>query len=227
MTHKTLSSVTLPILNSILHGDCMEIMGLMPDNSVYLTLTDIPYDVVSRSSNGLREFDKEDADVCLFDLKHFVNEVVRITSGSIYVFCSTEQVSNLRGAMVELGLSTRLCIWEKTNPSPMNGQHIWLSGIECCVFGKKRGATYNEHCKNPIWRFPSGRSKIHPTEKPLNLFKYLIETSSDPSDLIFDPCLGSGTTAIAARELGRNYFGIELNKKYFDDAKKRIGGSDA
>jgi site-specific DNA-methyltransferase (adenine-specific) len=209
--------------NTIIYGDCIPIMKSIPSDYAALTLTDIPYDVVSRGSNGLRVLDKKNADVITFNLEDFIDEVVRITKGSIYIFCSTEQVSDLRKSLVERKLSTRLCIWEKTNPSPMNGQHIWLSGVEVCVYGKKAGATFNEHCKNTVWRFPSGRSKIHPTEKSLKLFEYLVTASSNPGDLVFDPCLGGGTTAVAALKNGRDYLGIELDEEFYMAARKRIG----
>jgi site-specific DNA-methyltransferase (adenine-specific) len=73
-----------------------------------------------------------------------------------------------------------------------------------------------------VWDFPTGRSKIHPTEKPLKLFQYLIESSTNEGDIVFDPCSGSGTTAVAAKMLNRKYIGIEINKKYYIDSIKRI-----
>jgi DNA modification methylase len=208
--------------NKIICGDCMKLMTEMPDVSVTMTLTDIPYAVINRDSNGLRNFDKEDADERNFDLNSFLEEVIRVTKGSIYIFCSTEDVSEIRAYMVEKGLSTRLCILEKTNPSPANGQYIWLSGVECCVFGKKKKAVFHENCKNPVWRYPCSRNKIHPTQKPLDLFRYLIRVSSDSGDVVFDPCIGSGTTALAAFREGRQYLGFDISKKYVNAAKKRI-----
>lgn len=209
-------------MNEIQCGDCIELTKQLPDNHVVLTLTDIPYNVVNRSSNGIRTFDKEDADTKTFDLDEFLKEVIRVTSGSVYIFCSTEQVSFIRARMIQDELSTRLCILEKTNPSPVNGQFIWLSGLECCVFGKKKKAVFNEHCKNPIWRYPCERNKLHPTQKPLTLFQYLIRTSSNVGDLVFDPCLGSGTTALAAFNEKRNFLGFDINPEYVEIAKKRL-----
>lgn len=138
------------------------------------------------------------------------------------MFCGTEQVSAIRATMVEKGLSTRLCIWEKTNPSPMNGQVIWLSGIECCVYGKKKNATFNEHCKNTVFRFPTVKGKLHPTQKPIDLMKYLIEVSSNENDIVLDPFMGSGSTGVACINTNRSFIGIELDKTYFDIAKERI-----
>lgn len=197
-------------------------MSKMLDGFIDLTLTDIPYGVVSRESGGLRNLDKGDADLLTFDIEKFIDEIIRLTSGSIYIFCATEQLSFLRSHMVAHGLTTRLCIWEKTNPSPLNGQHVWLSGVECCAFGKKKGAVFNEFCKNTVWKYPCVRNKRHPTEKPLELFEYLIKTSSNENQIVLDPCCGSGTTAVAAKNLNRNFICFDKNIDYVNIAKERL-----
>jgi site-specific DNA-methyltransferase (adenine-specific) len=116
----------------------------------------------------------------------------------------------------------RQCAWRKTNPAPTNGQHLWLSSFENCIFAKRRKTKFNQSCKSSVWDFPSGKSKVHPTQKPLGLFEYLIESSSDEGDIIFDPCMGSGTTGVACANLGRKFIGIELDQDYFDIARERI-----
>ncbi len=131
-------------INKITCGNCIDILPELPDNSVTMTLTDIPYGVINRHSNGLRSLDKGTADIETFNVDQFMYEICRVTKGSVYVFCSTEQVSEIRSFMANKSMSTRLCIFEKTNPSPMNGQQIWLSGVECCIYGKKKGATFHE-----------------------------------------------------------------------------------
>lgn len=57
--------------------------------------------------------------------------------------------------------------------------------------------------------------KIHPTQKPVKVLKKLIETFTDPGDVVIDPCFGSGTTARAALETGRHFYGFEINKEYY------------
>ena len=81
--------------NSVVLGDCMDIMPLMCEKSVDLTLTDIPYNGVNRKSNGLRSLDKGKADVLTFDLKDFLEEVYRVTSSTIIIFCGQTQVSEI------------------------------------------------------------------------------------------------------------------------------------
>lgn len=209
-------------LDKIYNEDCLEGMKRIPDGSVDLVLTDIPYGEVNRESNGLRTLDKEAADIVTFDLSELTQTLCRKTNGSVYIFCCTEQVSEIRKTMVNYGLSTRLIIWEKTNPSPMNGDKIWLSGVECCVFGKKSGAVFNEFCKNTVFRYPSGSSKIHLTQKPIDLFRRFVIASSNVGGVILDPFIGSGTTAIAAIKEKRHFVGFELNKEYYNKAYKRI-----
>ena len=208
--------------NTIVSGDALSLMRELSTGSVTLTLTDIPYDVVNRPSGGLRNLDKAGADVATFALAPFVQEVARVTSGSVYVWCSTEQVSELRQLLIAQGMTTRLGVWEKTNPSPMNGDKLWLSSLEVCVFGRRPKATFHAHCDSPVWRYPTVRSKRHPTEKSQRLFEHLIETSSNPGDLVLDPCLGSGTTAAAAKATGRRWLGCELDPTFAAIARDRV-----
>ena len=209
-------------LDTIYNEDCLTGMQRIPDGSVDLVLTDIPYNEVNRESNGLRNLDKESADIGDFELTELTETICRKTKGSVYMFCGINQVSDIRTTMSKCGLSTRLIVWEKTNPSPMNGDKIWLSGIECCVYGKKSGATFNLHCKNSVLRFPCGKHDIHPTQKPVELFRYLLTASSNEGDTILDPFMGSATTAIACIKENRHFVGFELNADYFDKALNRI-----
>ena len=70
-------------------------MKTMESNSVNLTLTDIPFGKVNRNDNGLRNLNKENADIITFDLKDFLSEIYRVTSGTIIIFCSKEQISEI------------------------------------------------------------------------------------------------------------------------------------
>ena len=207
--------------HELLHGDCLELMPTIPDGSVDMVLTDIPYGKVNRKAN-IRNLDKGIADVCEFDISDMALHLCRVCSGSIYVFCGTEQVSDLRGTFVESGLSTRLCVWEKTNPSPMNGQYLWLSSIECCVYARKSGAVFNEFCKSSVWRFPTAKSTFHPTQKPIPLLEYLIRTSTNEGATVLDNCMGSGSTGVACAETNRNFIGIEKDANYFAIAQERV-----
>ena len=73
-----------------------------------------------------------------------------------------------------------------------------------------------------VFEFPKEFENIHPTQKPVDLLRYLIRTYSNEGDTILDNCMGSGTTAVACIKEKRHYIGFELNKDYFDKACKRI-----
>ena len=209
--------------NTIENIECMEGMRKMANNSVDFTLTDIPYNAVNRTSNGLRNLDKGYADELTFPLDEFLNEIYRITKNSICIFCGKEQFSTIYSFFADRKGTVRAIIWEKTNPSPMNGQYVYESGVELAVwFKKSSGKTFNAFCKNTVFRYPNWKRTIHPTQKSVGLFEELIRDNSNEGDIVFDPCMGSGTTAVAARELGRDYFGFELNRKAYALCQSRL-----
>jgi len=199
-------------------GDCRTILPTLP--KVDAVITDIPYGEVNRPSAGLRNLDKGAADVETCDL----SEVLQVLElgRSVYVWCGTEQVSELRAGLVAAGYSTRLGVWEKSNPSPMNGQYLWLSALECCVYGKLAGAHFAEFCKAPLWRGPTAEKEDHPTPKPVWLMERQILASVKANGTVLDAFMGSGTTGVACMNLGRSFIGIEREPKYFDIACRRI-----
>ena len=209
-------------INKIYNEDCLEGMKRIADGSVDMILCDLPYGEVNRKSSGLRNLNKGLADECNMDLYMLCNEYGRICKGTVYLFCGIEQISLLTSSLKKIGFSTRLGQWEKTNPSPMNGDKVWLSGSEFCVIGRKPKSVFNRHCEKPIWKYPVGRNKLHPTQKPVELFEYLINSSTNPGELVLDNCIGSGTTAVASINTRRNFIGFEMNEEYYRIACNRI-----
>lgn len=207
----------------IKQGDCIELMKSLEDNSVDFTLTDIPYNEVHHQSNGLKVLDKGKADKLTFDLEQFLNDIYRITKNSICIFCGIEQISPINNFFRKQKGTMRILVWQKSNPSPMNGKHVYLSGVEFAIWFKKRGATtFNAFCKNTVFKYPNGSSKLHPTQKNLELWKELIKDNTNEGDIVFDPCMGSGTTAIACLETNRKYIGFELDETFYNVIQERI-----
>ena len=214
-------------LNKIYNEDCLEFMKRVPDNYFDLVLTDIPYGECDIDNNGiwdknLNMADMHKADTFNIDMNFLLKEFDRICKGSYYIFCGTEQVSEIRRYLNKKH-STRLIIWEKTNPMPINGQYVFLSGIETCIWAKKSGATFNATCKNTVFRHPIPNDNIaHPTSKPVELFKEFVRISTCNGDKVFDPFMGSGTTAVACKSLGIDFVGCELEEEYCNIARKRL-----
>ena len=213
----------------LFNKDCMDLMKEIDDGTIDLVLTDIPYNEVNRQSNGLKKIDKGYADILTFDLQNFLDELYRITRSTIIIFCGMKQVSNIVEYFSQKQKqnkgTVRQLIWKKTNPSPMNGDYIYLSGIENAVWFKKKGGVFNAHCKSNVFEYPCGRSKLHPTEKNHDLLKDLILDNSNEGNVIFDPCCGSGSHCLVAGENNRLFIGCELNTDYFQIAKERLDKS--
>ncbi|MFH1824183.1 MAG: site-specific DNA-methyltransferase [Candidatus Firestonebacteria bacterium] len=164
-------------------------------------------------------------------------------NGSIMVCCSFHNIGEIIIVLKELNYKfINLITWKKANPMPNITKRMLTHSTEFVVwFSKDKGWTfnYNEMKKynqgkqlKDVWEFPlvQGFERIkgedgktsHPTQKPLKLFRRLIEMGTNKGDIVLDPFIGIGTTAIAAKELDRKWIGIEINKKYIEIANKRI-----
>ena len=114
----------------------------------------------------------------------------------------------------------RMIEWIKTNPQPLNSKTNYLTNCrEIALTAVKKGKpTFNSKYDNGIYSFPlqGGKNRFHPTQKRLELFKTLIKKHSNAGDLIVDPFLGAGTTAIASKLMGRKCNGSELNESYIN-----------
>ncbi len=114
----------------------------------------------------------------------------------------------------------RFVEWIKTNPVPLNQSTNYLTNSrEIALLGVKGGKpTFNSKYDKGIYEFPiqGGKNRFHPTQKSLPLFEELIKKHSNEGDLVVDPFLGSGTTALACKNTNRNFKGCEIDKKFYD-----------
>jgi site-specific DNA-methyltransferase (adenine-specific) len=172
-------------------------------------------------------------------------------SGSIYISCTYHNIAEVIINLKHSGFKINNVItWYKTNAMPNMTKRVFTHTSEFVVWavkGKNWTFNYQELKKiNPerqknglnkqmrdVWTMPlvqgkerirgEDRKALHPTQKPEEMLKRIIIASSDKGDLILDPFLGSGTTAVIAKNLGRNWVGIEKEKKYIEASKKRLG----
>lgn len=146
---------------------------------------------------------------------------------NIYVWCSKAQVRKILEYYEDKGCSIDILTWHKTNPTP-TCNNTYLSDTEYCIFAREKGvkvygsyATKKKYYVSPA-NVADKKLYNHPTIKPLEIIQNLIINSSLENDIILDPYLGSGTTAVACVNTGRHYIGFELNPKYYDTACKRL-----
>ena len=159
--------------------------------------------------------------------------------GSMIVFNDFKKISDVIQIATECGI-IRICgfdykdslIWHKSNPMPRNRDRRYVPAMEIMVWLVKPKAkwTFNrqdEKYETGLFNYPSesggGFKRIHPTQKPVKLVKQLILIHSNEGDTVLDPFMGSGTTAVAAKESNRNYIGYEINTVYYEKSIERVG----
>lgn len=176
-------------------------------------------------------------------------------NGPIYVCCTYHNISEVMIVLKQLDFKINNVItWQKTNAMPNMTKRIFTHSTEFVVWGvkgKKWVFNYEELKRiNPdkqkdgslkqmrdVWPLPLVQGKerlrggngraLHPTQKPEEMLKRIIIASSNKKGIVLDPFLGSGTTAVVAKRLGRNWIGIEKNQSYIEAAQKRIDGENS
>lgn len=156
-------------------------------------------------------------------LKEFVKEFYRVLKkgGTAIIFFDLWKITPLQKIMEEVGFKQlRFIEWIKTNPQPLNSSLNYLTNCrEIALLGVKGGKpTFNSKYDNGIYEFPlqGGKNRFHPTQKSLLLFEELIKKHSNENDIVLDPFLGGGTTAIASKNTKRKFKGCEISKEYYD-----------
>lgn len=194
----------------LLCGDCLEIMQDMPDKCVDLVLTDPPYGMNFQSNHRVVKHDKIEGD------KKYpiaaVTQSMRIAVNAVYTFCRWDNI-------YDLPKPKSILVWVKNNWSMGDLKHEHGRKWEACLFYCLEGHKFNKRIPDVIKAMRTGNN-YHPTEKPVGLLKNILECNV--GELVFDPFLGSGTTAVACEKLGRKWIGIEISEKYCEIAAKRI-----
>ena len=220
-------------------SDYRDFLQSLDRNSVDLVLTDPPYAVSRKTGfssvkNGVQRFavsmDFGDWDHQQIDLPAFARETYRVLrrGGTAIVWYDLWKIGQLYDALADAGFKMlRLIVWNKTNPVPLNSKCIYLSNSrEMAVVAVKGGSpTFHSKYDSGNYSYPiprHGGKRIHPTQKPLDLFRELIRKHSSPGDLVIDPFLGSGTTAVAALEEDRQFAGCDIDESYTKAAKSRM-----
>jgi len=198
-------------INQIICGDCLEVMKGIPDKSVDLVLTDPPYGI-NLKYNGYD--DTEDNWYSL--IKMVLPQIIRVSKMAILPSC---QIKRLKWIYDNFPPDWLIC-WYKgsTGHNSFIGFNDWEPHL---VYGRNKNNLYM-HDYFQTKSSPKKETFGHPCPKPIEWAIWIIERATKNNDLILDPFLGSGTTAVACKELGRRYIGIEISPEYCDIANKRL-----
>ena len=224
-------------LNKIHNTDCLEFMRNLPDKCIDLILTDPPYLVTSRGSSGnsggmLQKEINKSGNVFEYNstnVKDYLPEFYRVLKDSThcYIMCNHTNLREMLNTSQEVGFEfTKCLIWDKGNK--IMGQ-FYMSQFEYILFLRKgEGKKINDCGTSDLIRVENKKiknkdgSNLHDTEKPVELMAILIKNSTNENDIVFDPFMGIGATAIACKMFGRNYIGCEIDKNYYQTSLERI-----
>ena len=201
-------------INKVICWDSLSIMKLIPDKSIDLVLTDPPYWIGMNKKFGNGQNPKMIISGDDWDLeippKEYFDEIFRISKNQI-IWGWNYFVKYLEWKMCRL-------VWDKNNgESTFSDGELARTSFDSALRIRK------EHCTWwSMWYTEDTKGKVHPTQKPVNLMRRCLENYSEKWQTILDPFLWSWTTAVACKELGRNFIGIEKEQKYVDIANKRL-----
>ena len=197
-------------LNKVIQGDCLEVMKQMPDKCVDLCLTDFPYGIGENYDN-FNDSERNVRDL----INKSMPEILRV-SKRVLLTCGTRQIS-------WYPQSDWILAWVVPAGAGMNpwGFTCWQPIL---AYGKDPYLENRMGSRPDIIQHTETSEKNgHPCPKPIKFWeKLLLRGSVKTTDIIFDPFLGSGTTAVAAKHLGRNFIGIEISDKYCQIARDRL-----
>lgn len=232
----------------LMHGDCLELMKEIPNGSVDLVITDLPYGITKCKWDSViplepmweqvKRISKERTAILLFSAEPFTSMLV-MSNPKMFkydiIYEKTRASGFLNAKRMPLRSHENILVFYSKLPTynsikepgePYEKHEI--SDGQTKVYGDfKRAGTV---CKNSGYRMPrsvikfsnNNYNSMHPAQKPVALLEYLIKTYSDEGDTVLDFTMGSGSTGVACANTGRNFIGIEIDGEYFETARKRI-----
>lgn len=221
----------------LIHGDCLKAIKDIPDESIDLICTDPPYKLTSRGSSGTMSgywaSDKAKSGKVFnhnnIEIEDYLPEFYRVLKDGThcYIMCNHLNLPHFIDVINKSEFKFIKClIWDKQ--SKICGRYYMGQFEYIIMLRKGRERTINNCGTSDIISIPLKRNKddngnnIHDSEKPVSLMELLIENSSNEGEVVLEPFLGSGTTAIACKKQKRRCIGIEIDEKYFKIACERI-----
>ena len=232
--------------NKVIQGDCLEVMKEIPDKSIDMILADLPYgttackwDVVIPFAPLWEQYKrviKDRGAIVLFGSQPFTSALVMSNVKWFkyeFSYLKVNKSGNLNAKNRPMSAHENVLVFYKNQPFYNNvkesgsdrfGKSATISKTQ--NYGKCENKSYsrpNYVCKDSVLSgFPVDSRGLHPTQKPVALFEYLIKTYTNEGDTVLDNCAGSGTTGVACKNTNRNYILIEKEKEYIDIINKRL-----
>ncbi len=214
-------------LGEIVCGDCLDVMRQMPDRCVDLVLTDPPWFTPAMHYQSRVKWQRNYGDLSPLKVwwEVVAKELARLTkdTGHCLSFCNGDSLAAFYPGFYNQWPKLKVLVWDKINPGL---GAIWRGQHELIIAA--RGEASKRKDDGKLRRdvlshkaTPSAK-RCHPVEKPIPLLVELIDATTNEGDWVFDPYIGSGTTAVAADRLGRRWFGCDINPEYVNMALERV-----
>lgn len=233
---------------NLLHGDCLELMKDIPDNSIDMVLTDPPYGTTACKWDTVIDFElmwkelkritKDNGAICLFGSEPF-SSFLRVSNIKNYkydwVYTKSQAQNFLNAKKQPLRNNENISVFYKRQctyqPQMTEGKPYTVKqGKSSLSVSADKNVTSGGYVtKSSGKRYPlsiiekiNQETGLHPTQKPVALLEYLVKTYTKENETVLDFTMGSGSTGVACKNLNRSFIGIEQDDKYFEIAEKRI-----
>ena len=216
--------------------DCLEVIKEIEDESIDLIVTDPPYKIVKGGcTNKAVKYSGTSHDELkngtLFNKNeiNFNDWIPKLydkikDGGHVYIMCNDRNMREVLNVTHESKFKLlNILTWKKTKHNP---NRYYLKNSEFIIMLRKgKAVNINNMGTYQVLEVPNVDKKTHPSEKPVDLMKILVENSSKLNDVVFDPFMGTGSVGVACMNANRKFIGVELDEKYFEIAKQRIEDS--
>ena len=236
-------------LDTIYNEDCLEGMKQIPDGTIDAVICDLPYGTTRNQWDSVipldllwaeyRRITKPNAAIVLFSQQPFTSALVMSNPQMFryeWIWEKENGTGFLNAKKMPLKIHENIAVFYRDlptyNPIMRTGFEPYKcrTGDQGTNYGKyEKVETISNGERYPIdiLQYNRDADAFHPTQKPVDLFRYLVLTYTNEGDTVLDNCMGSGTTAIACIKERRHFIGFELSKEYFDKAQRRIKAEQA
>lgn len=237
--------------NAIINTDCIEAMKYIADKSIDMIFCDLPYGITRNKWDVIIPFDNlwtqykriiKDNGAMIFTATMAFAANLIMSNPSMFrydlVWDKRRVTGFLNAKRMPMRVHEHILIFYKNmptyNPQITHGHVKKTSYSNSNKLSDNYGYFSTDFSYESTDRYPKSileitrrnENLIHPTQKPVELLEYLINTYSNEGDIVLDNCMGSGTTCVAAKNLNRSFIGIEMNPEYFDKAYERIANTN-
>ena len=231
---------------TLLHGDCLELMKDIPDKSIDAIIADLPYGTTACKWDSILPLDKlwkqynriikKNGTIALFASQPFTTKIISSNEKDFrycWYWLKNQGTNFFHAKRMPIRKIEEICIFKKGKYYPqITDGHIPTNSAKGCSNGKAyHGTKTRDYEGGKTTRFPTNilefkcvdnYSRLHSSEKPVDLLEYLIKTYTNEGETVLDNSMGSGTTGVACVNTNRNFIGMELDEGYFNIATNRI-----